>query len=290
MIKLGYEDIVANALIELDRRYGVRKVTMKQLDDYKNAVINNLKSKGIDVIYQTDQHIIEEIMCDYSKVFKYYDEFYETVVMLKNGISSEALVKIFRGRLSNDILSSFVDDEVLEALGKYEQVDPKLATLIDENTYFMIDVDGVCIDTEQRISEIANQFGWKEALENIDWHSHIFKSNQINNSLDILRDVQKHLKRISLLTTNNCREEEKEKVLYLRENGILLPVISVPNNMRKSQIVSPVFYDGNVILVDDMGVNVVDWNYNGGKGILFTDEEESSFVKVKSLDFLRNVK
>ena len=68
--------------------------------------------------------------------------------------------------------------------------------LINSETYFMIDIDGVCIDTEERIAIIAKEIGWKEAFKSIDWHEHISSSQQIHNSIDILKEVQHQLKRI----------------------------------------------------------------------------------------------
>ena len=66
----------------------------------------------------------------------------------------------------------------------------KILDLINSETYFMIGVDGVCIDTEERIALIAKEIGYKEAFKSIDWHEHVSSSQQIQNSIDILREVQ----------------------------------------------------------------------------------------------------
>lgn len=50
----------------------------------------------------------------------------------------------------------------------------EILDLINSETYFMIDIDGVCIDTEQRIAKIAQKIGWKEAFKSIDWHEYFF--------------------------------------------------------------------------------------------------------------------
>ena len=71
--------------------------------------------------------------------------------------------------------------------------------LINSDTYFMIDIDGVCIDTEQRIAIIAKEIGWKEVFKSIDWHEHISSSQQIHNSIDILKEVQHQLKILQYL-------------------------------------------------------------------------------------------
>lgn len=166
----------------------------------------------------------------------------------------------------------------------------EILDLVNSETYFMIDIDGVIIDTEERIAKIAKEIGWKEAFKSVDWHEHIFSSNQIHNSINILRDVQQILKRIQLLTQNHTTEEGIEKITFFRENGIYLPIISVPPKVSKSIVVPPSFYDGNVVLVDDKEKNVIDWNNAGGIGVHFSENNTTdNLVKVRSLEFLRKV-
>lgn len=165
----------------------------------------------------------------------------------------------------------------------------KILKLLKGEYWYMIDIDGVCIDTEERIALMAKEVGWKEALQSIDWHKHIYESEQINHSLDILREVQRYLKRIQLLTTNHCKEEKENKISYMREQGIEIPIISVPPKTSKALVVPPSFYNRKAVLVDDKEENIVDWKQHGGTGILFT-EEESKHPKVKSLEFLRYVR
>lgn len=167
----------------------------------------------------------------------------------------------------------------------------EILDLINSETYFMIDIDGVCIDTEQRIAKIAQKIGWKEAFKSIDWHEHISSSKQIHNSVDILREVQQKLKRIQLLTQNHTSEEEFEKIEYFREKGVCIPIVSVPPKVSKSIVVTPSFYDGNVVLIDDKEKNVIEWNNAGGIGVLFTDADVSdNLTSVKSLEFLKKIK
>ena len=162
--------------------------------------------------------------------------------------------------------------------------------LINLQTYFMVDIDGVIIDTEERIGRVAREIGWKEAFKSIDWHEHIFSSQQINGSIDILKEVQHTLKRIMLLTQNHAVEEGIQKIKFFRENGIYLPIISVPPKVSKSVVVPPLFYEGNVVLVDDKEKNVIDWNNAGGIGVYFSENNATdNLIKVNSLEFLRKV-
>lgn len=166
-----------------------------------------------------------------------------------------------------------------------------ILNLVNEETYYMVDIDGVCIDTESRIAPLAAQVGFKEAFKIINWHDHIFASEQINGSLDILREIQTKLKRIQLLTQNHTLDEEKEKLMFFRQNGIFIPIISVPPKVSKAEVVMPKFYDGNIMLIDDREKHVNEWNNAGGIGVLFTqDEQVNEYKKVKSLDFLKRVK
>lgn len=163
--------------------------------------------------------------------------------------------------------------------------------LVNSETYYMIDIDGVCIDTESRLAVVAEEVGgWKEVFKIINWHDHIFASEQINGSLDILREVQTKLKKLQLLTINHTLDEEKEKILYFRQNGIYIPIVSVPPKVSKSEVVNPMYYGGNIVLVDDKEKHVNDWNNAGGIGVLFTEEENVQMRKVKSLEFLKKVK
>ncbi len=163
--------------------------------------------------------------------------------------------------------------------------------MIDKDTEFLIDIDGVILDTEERIDKIASKIGWKEAFRTINWHDHIYSSKQINGSLDILKEVQGTLKRIKLVTVNQCAEEAREKINYMRENGIIIPIISVPTRVSKSVVVPPIFYNNNVVLVDDQVNNVREFIAEGGMGFHFSDDDyDNGLVKVKSLSFLRKWK
>lgn len=165
----------------------------------------------------------------------------------------------------------------------------RIEDLVNEDTYYMIDIDGVCIDTEERICNLAAIYGWKNVFDIVNWHEHIYSSKQIRGSLDILKEVQTRLKRIQLLTQNHSKEEEYEKISFFRQNGILIPIVSVPAKISKSTIIPPSFYNGNVVLVDDREKNIIDWNQNGGIALHFT-EEETPYQRVKTLEFLKHVK
>ncbi len=166
-----------------------------------------------------------------------------------------------------------------------------IESLIDDTTFFMIDIDGVCIDTEQRMGKIAKQIGWEKALQETDWERHIQESSSVNHSLEILKEVQYQTTRINLLTRNHSAIEEEKKIQFLRNQGIILPIISVPENFKKSDIIPPSFYQGNVVLVDDQLQNVLDWKEHGGKAILFCEQKrEENFPQITNLEFLKKIR
>lgn len=168
----------------------------------------------------------------------------------------------------------------------------KIMDIIDNQTWFMIDIDGVCINTIERL--VYNLPYLKS--HTMSWHEHIFNSTQINGSLDILREIQYKIKHINLLTKNTTMEEEIAKIDFFKYNRIYIPIISVPFFLNKTDVVHPSNYNGNVILVDDSLKNIKTWNKEGGKGIWFINQKikytdtEQDLMKVKSLKFLREVK
>ncbi len=165
----------------------------------------------------------------------------------------------------------------------------KILELVNNQTFYMIDVDGVCIDTEQRLMQLSYAPLFHNSLRTMDWKQHIYRSKQVRGSLDILREIQGKLHRIALLTQNCCREEEECKIDFFRKEKIDLPIISVPPGYRKSSVVPPCFFNGNVVLVDDRIYNVNNWIEDGGIGVLFTDNPQVEALKVKTLEFLKKV-
>ena len=164
----------------------------------------------------------------------------------------------------------------------------RILSLINKETYFMIDIDGVCIDTIQRLEQNSPLI----TSGKMTWEEHVNKSKQINHSLDILRHVQKKLKRINFLTKNECLEEYLAKIKYVRRQGIYIPFISVPIFMNKSLIIQPSHYSGNIILIDDNDTNLKDWEKNGGISVFFDNGDNSissKYPKIKSLRFLNDV-
>ena len=150
-----------------------------------------------------------------------------------------------------------------------------------------LDLDGVLLDSEKRIIRLRNQnssLSWDEFFQNVDWNTLFEESKSINNSIEIIQEVQKYMDNIFILTKIHCLLEAQAKIDNLRnKRNITIPIIIVPPHVNKSKIYIPT---NGEILVDDSQKNIDDWNKNGGKGILFSEIDDIENNKVKSLKFL----
>lgn len=159
---------------------------------------------------------------------------------------------------------------------------------MNEKTIFL-DLDGVILDTEERVVQLKNQrqdLEWDEFFEQLDWQKLLSEAQEINGAIQIIRELQDRNKKIIILTKIHTLLEASAKVMELRYNrGITIPIMFVPPHIKKSEIYQP---KNNEILIDDSIKNINDWNEHGGTGILFseTDDNNINTSKVKSLKFL----
>lgn len=154
--------------------------------------------------------------------------------------------------------------------------------------YTFLDLDGVILDSEERIIELKErnkEISWNDFFETLDWVNLLKDSKSINNSVEIIKELENKKKKIVILTKIHTLLEMQAKVFELRNNrGITSPILFVPPHVKKSQIYIPT---NNEILIDDSLKNITDWNENCGKGILFDPYDKYPVKKkVKSLEFL----
>ena len=142
---------------------------------------------------------------------------------------------------------------------------------INEEIY--IDFDGVIVNTQDRIDYYFSMFDntitpeWNKFLANINWRVDVLsQSKEINNSFKILKDLYELKANVYILSRVFSLNEYRDKLLYLRDNGIYINMIPSPERIEKSKVVIP---NKKRILIDDSKANVQDWTYNGGQGILF---------------------
>lgn len=164
--------------------------------------------------------------------------------------------------------------------------------------YIFIDCDGVILDSEQRMlerkekagflnhtssSEFTNYFSLADTIDG-EWEYIIKNAKSINNSVEIIRELENMKTKIAILTKIHSLKEMKIKVEDLRENRhISAPIFFVPQGIKKHQMIIP---DGQ-LLIDDSKSNIDGWIKFGGAGLLFDEKiDKNSKVKVKSLEFL----
>jgi hypothetical protein len=116
MIRIRIEDLVANALIELNQRYGIRKVTGDQINAYEKAVLEHLMQQGIHAIYCCDRYMFAQFKDEYSDFFTVCEDRYSIEYFMNENISAGNLTEKFRGYLSLKLLLAFINDDVVHSL------------------------------------------------------------------------------------------------------------------------------------------------------------------------------
>lgn len=142
-----------------------------------------------------------------------------------------------------------------------------------------IDCDGVILDSDKRLSEMKAKAGFgqhtKEAYYQYfnyaedhleEWDYILKEADQINNSVDIIKELENLKKRIVILTKIHSLHEMKIKFEVLRNKwNITSDIVFVPPYSSKASVVNP----ENNILIDDLIENIISWNEAGGEGVLF---------------------
>ena len=125
-----------------------------------------------------------------------------------------------------------------------------------EEKKVFLDFDGVILDSEQRIVALKNQnleLNWEEFFENVDWKNLYENSNEINESLEVIKELQRQKRQLYVLSKIHTLLEGQAKTNFLRECGIEIPILLVPPHIKKTSIYLP--NDGS-ILVDDNYKNI----------------------------------
>lgn len=167
-----------------------------------------------------------------------------------------------------------------------------------EEKYTFIDFDGVILDSEERMLERKYDAGFhnhKDGKEydkyfeytNMhpeEWDYIIREASSINDSVEIIRELEHLKRRIAILTKIHSLYEMRVKIEDLRNNRkINSPVIFVPPGVSKHDVVLP----NGQLLIDDSKRNIHGWIDNGGVGFIFDKTlSEDTNDKVKSLEFL----
>lgn len=167
-----------------------------------------------------------------------------------------------------------------------------------DNNFIFIDFDGVILDSEERMLDRKYSLGLhdhknkKEFDEYFnytnlypeEWDCIIRQANSINNSVEIIRELESLKRKIAILTKIHTLYEMEVKVEDLRNNRkINSPIFFVPPGIKKHNVIIP----NGQLLIDDSEKNIKLWIENCGKGLVFdkTISYDTS-ERVKSLEFL----
>lgn len=166
------------------------------------------------------------------------------------------------------------------------------------NNYTLIDFDGVILDSEERMLDRKFSIGLQNHNDKSEfymyfnyanqhpreWDYIIREANSINNSVEIIKELERLKKNIAILTKVHSLYEMKVKIEDLRNNRkINCPVFFVPPGIEKHDIITP----NNQLLIDDSEKNIRLWTENGGEGCIFDKTiSENKDNKVRSLEFL----
>ena len=152
--------------------------------------------------------------------------------------------------------------------------------------YTFIDFDGVILDSEERMLERKYDLGLHNhknenefdiyfeytCLHPEEWEYIIKGAKSINNSVEIIKELESLKRKIAILTKIHTLQEMKVKTEVLREKlKIFCPVFFVPPGVSKHQVVMP----NHQLLIDDSKKNINRWIENGGKGLIFDSTIDS---------------
>ena len=150
---------------------------------------------------------------------------------------------------------------------------------------YFVDFDGVILDSQDRflidMKDNIDFNDWMEYLNSINWYKFIRECEEIDDSIFALNELQELKKLKAIITSIHSFNEGREKVKFLREKKIYVPVLYVLPRQFKSEVYMP---NKDDILIDDKLRNCHDWEKAGGNAILFDSHlEKEEKNKIKSL-------
>ena len=150
---------------------------------------------------------------------------------------------------------------------------------------YFIDFDGVILDSQDRflidMKDNIDFNDWMDYLNSLDWYKFLRQCDEIDDSIDVLRKLQELKQLKAIITSIHSFEEGTEKMDFLREKEIYVPVLYVPPKRKKCEVYIP---NKDDILIDDKVRNCLDWENAGGSSILFDSHLDTTEKhKIKTL-------
>ena len=116
-VRIGVEDLAANALIELIKRSDTHRfVSYQDMEAYGLVVARLLEKRGEEVVLVLSRAYTDEMLWYYSDYFEETSIDGEIGITLKEGKTADDLRRQFRGYLGIDVLLAFVDEESVRIL------------------------------------------------------------------------------------------------------------------------------------------------------------------------------
>ncbi len=153
-----------------------------------------------------------------------------------------------------------------------------------------IDFDGVILDTIPYLEKVLLESNITEHEEekkrslfaSLDWEKIVKETPEINDSIKCIEKLRESNKfNIAVLTHVNSMHEAVAKINFLEEKLPDITKIIVPKSVSKTKMLET----KNAILVDDYGVNLDEWDEEGGIAIKFTTKVDKVY-KYKSISKL----
>lgn len=149
---------------------------------------------------------------------------------------------------------------------------------------YLVDFDGVILDSQARFDREMHSLldeDWFDYLINIKWYEFLRECEEIDESTKTLIELQHYRKLKGIITAIHSLEEGKQKLIYLREKQIEVPVFYTLPGQQKNEVFIPT---PDVILVDDKIKNFNNWEAANGSALLFNPYDTTGNPKIiKSL-------
>ncbi len=147
------------------------------------------------------------------------------------------------------------------------------------------DYDGVIGNTEiglfdeyYRQKEKDKELTKIQYLIDFDWRSWLRKAGPKDNAFNILNSHAPSTAQI--LTRCWSVSEAKEKIIYMKENGVKNTIIIVPYDLPKTMVVEA----KGSILVEDQLCNAVDWIKSGGIALMLGKQQYAECPSISSIE------
>ena len=112
----SFGDLVGNALIEAIEEKQERKVTYRQLENYKKNLLNMLETQGLSAIVSSSKYATKDFFYDYDDFFSTKGSGIETSIFLKENKGINDLRRKFRAFIPLKVLILLSENKLLNPI------------------------------------------------------------------------------------------------------------------------------------------------------------------------------